>query len=232
MLALQNLEVGYGESMVVRHLKIKVKENQVVCIMGRNGVGKTTLLKAIMGILTPNSGKIIYNDDDITKKSPSYRAKHGIGYVPQGREIFPKLTVYENLLIGLEASGGTKQKSIREDIYEYFPILKEFKKRNGGDLSGGQQQQLAIARALVSNPSFLLLDEPTEGIQPNIVLDIQNVIRDIKEKSNTSMILVEQNLDYAKSVADYIYVIDHGTIVYEGTVEEINDEEVYRYLSV
>ncbi len=232
MLALQNLEVGYGESMVVRRIQIQVKKNQVVCIMGRNGVGKTTLLKAIMGLLPSKSGKITYNEHDITKKSPSYRAKRGIGYVPQGREIFPKLTVYENLLIGLEASGGLKHNSIREEIYEYFPILKEFRKRNGGDLSGGQQQQLAIARALVSNPSFLLLDEPTEGIQPNIVSDIQNVIRDIKEKGNTSMILVEQNLDYAKSVADYIYVIDHGSVVYEGTVEEIKDEEVYRYLSI
>ncbi|MDF2786990.1 MAG: urtE, partial [Neobacillus sp.] len=169
---------------------------------------------------------------NITKKSPSYRAIKGIGYVPQGREIFPKLSVYENLLIGLEASGGTKKNSIREDIYKYFPILKEFKNRNGGDLSGGQQQQLAIARALVSNPSFLLLDEPTEGIQPNIVADIQRVIRDIKEKSKTSMILVEQNLDYAKSVADYIYVVDHGSIVYESSVDEIKDEDVYRYLSV
>ncbi|MFB3164881.1 urea ABC transporter ATP-binding subunit UrtE [Neobacillus sp. 179-J 1A1 HS] len=232
MLELENLEVGYGESMVVRNIKLKVKESQVVCIMGRNGVGKTTLLKAIMGILSPKSGSILFKNDNITKKSPSYRAIKGMGYVPQGREIFPKLSVYENLLIGLEASGGTKKNLIREDIYEYFPILKEFKNRNGGDLSGGQQQQLAIARALVSNPSFLLLDEPTEGIQPNIVADIQRVIRDIKEKSKTSMILVEQNLDYAKSVADYIYVVDHGSIVYESSVDEIKDEDVYRYLSV
>lgn len=232
MLALHNLDVGYGESIVVRDIQIKVKENQVVCLMGRNGVGKTTLLKAVMGLLSPAKGRIIYKNDEITKKSPSYRAKQGIGYVPQGREIFPKLTVYENLLIGLEASQESKKKTIPEEIYEYFPILKECKKRNGGDLSGGQQQQLAIARALISKPSFLLLDEPTEGIQPNIVAEIQTVIRSIKKKSKTAMILVEQNLEFAKSVADYIYIIDQGSIVYEGTAENIDDEEVYQYLSV
>lgn len=232
MLVLKSLDVGYGESMVVRDIEIKVKENQVVCLMGRNGVGKTTLLKAIIGILSPKKGAIIYKNDDITKKSPSSRAKQGMGYVPQGREIFPKLTVYENLLIGLEASGSVKKASISDEIYQYFPILKDFKNRNGGDLSGGQQQQLAIARALVSNPSFLLLDEPTEGIQPNIVAEIQGVIRSIKERGHTSMLLVEQNLDFAKSVADYIYVIDHGSVVYKGSVDEIVDEEIYQYLSV
>lgn len=232
MLALQNLDVGYGESMVVRDIHIHVQNNQVVCLMGRNGVGKTTLLKAIMGILTPKKGKIIYQNDEITRKSPSYRAKKGIGYVPQGREIFPKLTVYENLLIGLEASKEQKKKAIPDEIYDYFPILKEFKKRNGGDLSGGQQQQLAIARALVSNPSFLLLDEPTEGIQPNIVAEIQKVIHLIKKRNHTSMILVEQNLEFAKSVADYIYIIDHGSVAYEGTANTIKAEKIYQYLSV
>lgn len=229
MLKLQELESGYGESMVIRNIEMQVKENQVVCIMGRNGVGKTTLLKTIMGILTPRQGNVTYKEEDITKKRPSYRAQKGIGYVPQGREIFPKLTVYENLLIGLEAGS---EKKIKEDVYDYFPILKEFKKRNGGDLSGGQQQQLAIARALVSNPSFLLLDEPTEGIQPNIVEEIQGVIVDVKKNYNTSMILVEQDLEFVKNVADYIYVIDHGSIVYEAAADQIKDEDVYRYLSV
>ncbi|RBW69366.1 urea ABC transporter ATP-binding subunit UrtE [Bacillus taeanensis] len=230
MLNLQQLEVGYGESMVLRDVNLTVKSNQVVCLMGRNGVGKTTLLKAIIGILSPKSGSIHFQENDILKQRPSGRALNGISYVPQGREIFPKLTVYENLLIGLEAN--KKKQSISEEVYEYFPILKSFAKRNGGDLSGGQQQQLAIARALVADPSFLLLDEPTEGIQPNIVEDIQNVIRKIKENSNTSMLLVEQNLDFAKSVADYIYVMDHGQIVYESDVESVVDEEVYKYLSV
>jgi urea transport system ATP-binding protein len=231
MLKLQQLDVGYGESIVVRNMQLEVKESQVVCLMGRNGVGKSTLLKTIMGILSPKKGTISYKNEEFTKKSPSYRAKRGMGYVPQGREIFPKLTVYENLLIGLEAS-DKKNKSIPKEVYEYFPILKDFAKRNGGDLSGGQQQQLAIARALVANPSFLLLDEPTEGIQPNIVADIQEVIRNIKKESKTSMLLVEQNLDFAKSMADYIYVMDHGAVVYEGTTEEIVDEQVYQYLSV
>lgn len=229
MLELKGLESGYGESMVIRNINMKVKEKQVVCIMGRNGVGKTTLLKTIIGILNANKGNIAFKGEDITKKRPSYRAKQGMGFVPQGREIFPKLTVYENLLMGLEAGDN---KVIAEKVYRYFPILKEFKKRNGGDLSGGQQQQLAIARALVSDPSLLLLDEPTEGIQPNIVEEIQTVIRDIKENSDTSIILVEQNLDFVKSVADYLYVIDHGAIVYEEAVKTIVDSEVYQYLSV
>jgi urea transport system ATP-binding protein len=231
MLKLQQIEVGYGDSMVVRNASLRVNDNQVVCVIGRNGVGKTTILKTIIGILTPKKGSIFFKNENITSKSPSSRARKGIGYVPQGREIFPKLTVYENLLLGLEAS-TEKKKRIPEEIYQYFPILKEFAKRNGGDLSGGQQQQLAIARALVANPSFLLLDEPTEGIQPNIVAEIQEVIRTIKKKGQTSIILVEQNLEFAKNVADYIYVIDHGTVVYEGYAKDINEEKVKQYLSV
>lgn len=231
MLKLQQIEVGYGDSMVVRNASLHVNENQVVCIIGRNGVGKTTILKTIIGILKPKKGSIFFKNENITSKNPSSRAKKGIGYVPQGREIFPKLTVYENLHLGLEAS-TEKKKRIPEQIYQYFPILKEFSKRNGGELSGGQQQQLAIARALVANPSFLLLDEPTEGIQPNIVAEIQEVIRAIKKKGQTSIILVEQNLEFAKNVADYIYVVDHGTVVYEGYAKDINEEKVKQYLSV
>ncbi len=229
MLSIKGLEAGYEESMVIREIDMDVKENQVICVMGRNGVGKSTLLKTIIGILHPKKGSIHYQSEDITNARSSSRAQKGIGYVPQGREIFPKLTVYENLLIGLEAGN---QKKVDEKIYDYFPILKDFAKRNGGDLSGGQQQQLAIARALVSNPSFLLLDEPTEGIQPNIVQEIQDVIVDIKNTSATSMILVEQNLDFVKSVADYLYVIDHGSVVYENLIDQVKDDEVYRYLSV
>jgi urea transport system ATP-binding protein len=229
MLSIKGLEAGYEESMVIREIDMEVKENQVICVMGRNGVGKSTLLKTIIGILHPKKGTIHYQSEDITKARSSSRAQKGIGYVPQGREIFPKLTVYENIQIGLEAG---KQKKIDEKIYDYFPILKDFAKRNGGDLSGGQQQQLAIARALVSHPSFLLLDEPTEGIQPNIVQEIQDVIIDIKNTSATSMILVEQNLDFVKNVADYLYVIDHGSVVYENPINQVVDDEVYRYLSV
>lgn len=228
-MSIKGLEAGYEESMVIREIDMEVKENQVICVMGRNGVGKSTLLKTIIGILHPKKGTIHYQSEDITKARSSSRAQKGIGYVPQGREIFPKLTVYENLQIGLEAG---KQKKIDEKIYDYFPILKDFAKRNGGDLSGGQQQQLAIARALVSHPSFLLLDEPTEGIQPNIVQEIQDVIIDIKNTSATAMILVEQNLDFVKNVADYLYVIDHGSVVYENPIDQVVDDEVYRYLSV
>ncbi|WP_078551516.1 urea ABC transporter ATP-binding subunit UrtE [Bacillus alkalicellulosilyticus] len=230
MLQLQQLEVAYDESTVIRDISLKVKPGQVVCLMGRNGVGKTTLLKAIMGLLSPKNGSISYEGEDITKKNPTYRSRKGIGYVPQGREIFPMLSVYENILIGLEATGG-KIKEIDETIYSYFPILKEMAHRRGGDLSGGQQQQLAIARALVAKPACILLDEPTEGIQPNIVSDIQNVIREIKEKNdNTSILLVEQSFDFAKSVADYFYIVDKGRIVYEG--EELVESEVGRFLSV
>ncbi|ENH95619.1 ABC transporter ATP-binding protein [Gracilibacillus halophilus YIM-C55.5] len=229
MLTIQELEAGYDESMVIRDINMHVDDNQVICVMGRNGVGKTTLLKTVIGILHPEHGSIQFNQTDMTTLKPSQRAKMGIGYIPQGREIFPKLTVHDNLLLGLEAGD---QKTIDEKVYAYFPILKDFTKRNGGDLSGGQQQQLAIARALVSQPSFLLLDEPTEGIQPNIVQEIQDVILDIKQSSDTSMILVEQNLDFVKNVADYVYVMDHGSIVYESAVDDIEDETIYRYLSV
>ncbi len=231
MLTLEQIEAGYGDSMVVRNISLRVGRNKVVCLMGRNGVGKTTILKTIIGILAPKNGEVCFKGEIMTRKNPSYRARKGIAYVPQGREIFPKLTVYENLLLGLEASAD-KKRAIPQEIYEFFPILKVFAKRNGGDLSGGQQQQLAIARALVSDPSFLLLDEPTEGIQPNIVSEIQNVIQKIKQQGKTSMILVEQNLDFAKSVADYIYVIDRGSIVYDAPVNEIIDDKVHQYLSV
>ncbi|WP_100406367.1 urea ABC transporter ATP-binding subunit UrtE [Bacillus solitudinis] len=230
MLQLKQVEIAYDESVVIRDVSMEVKPGQVVCLMGRNGVGKTTLMKAIMGVLSSKNGQIIYNNEDITKKNPTFRAKRGFGYVPQGREIFGHLTVYENILIGLEARKD-KKKTIDPTIYDYFPVLHEMKDRNGGDLSGGQQQQLAIARALVSDPKFLLFDEPTEGIQPNIVADIQNVIKDIKEnKKETSILLIEQSFDFAKSVADYFYIIDKGRIVYEG--EELVEEEVSRYLAV
>ncbi|WP_216830828.1 urea ABC transporter ATP-binding subunit UrtE [Alkalihalobacterium elongatum] len=229
MLQLQQVEIAYDESTVIRDVSLEVRPGQVVCLMGRNGVGKTTLVKAIMGLLKLKGGSISYDDEDVTKKAPNYRARKGIGYVPQGREIFPQLSVHENLLLGLEANNTIMK--IDEKVYDFFPVIKEMKDRNGGDLSGGQQQQLAIARALVANPRCLLLDEPTEGIQPNIVQDIQDVIREIKETSeDTSILLVEQSFDFAKSVADYFYIVDKGRIVYEGS--ELVEEEVSKYLSV
>jgi urea transport system ATP-binding protein len=230
MLQLQQLEVAYDESTVIRDITMEIRTGQIVCLMGRNGVGKTTLVKSIMGLLKAKNGAIHYRDEEMTNKTPTVRARKGISYVPQGREIFPQLTVYENIMLGLEAKSKSS-KAIDEKIYEYFPVLKEMKDRRGGDLSGGQQQQLAIARALVSEPECLLLDEPTEGIQPNIVQDIQNVIRDIKKQNeNISILLVEQSFDFAKSVADYFYIIDKGRIVYEG--KELIESEVSHYLSV
>ncbi|MET3506633.1 urea ABC transporter ATP-binding subunit UrtE [Halalkalibacter oceani] len=230
MLQLQQLEVAYDDSIVIRDVSLEIKQGQVVCLMGRNGVGKTTIIKTIMGVLANRKGTITYKGEDVTSKNPTYRAKKGFGFVPQGREIFSNLTVYENMLLGLEARSD-KKRTIDETIYQYFPVLKEMKDRPGGDLSGGQQQQLAFARALVSEPELLLLDEPTEGIQPNIVEDIQNVIKDIKEnQKETSILLVEQSFDFAKSVADYFYIVDKGRIVYEG--EELIEEEVSRLLSV
>ncbi|MBU8908796.1 urea ABC transporter ATP-binding subunit UrtE [Desertibacillus haloalkaliphilus] len=230
MLKLSNIEVAYDGSTVIRDVSMNVEEGKVVCLMGRNGVGKSTIIKTIMGVIQPEQGGLSYDGEEVTNRNSTYRARKGLGYVPQGREIFPQLTIYENLLMGLEAR-TKKEEKIDEKVYEYFPVLEEMKSRRGGDLSGGQQQQLAIARALVSNPSCLLLDEPTEGIQPNIVADIQEVIKDIKRnQEKTSILLVEQSIDFAKSVGDYFYVIDKGRVAYEG--EELVEQDVKQYLSV
>ncbi|WP_375009340.1 ATP-binding cassette domain-containing protein [Alteribacillus sp. JSM 102045] len=169
----------------------------MVCILGRNGVGKSTLIQAIMGVLKAQNGQILYRESNITRAAPFARARKGIGYVPQGREIFSNLTVYENLILGFESKRDRKTEILKQ-IYTYFPVLQEMKHRKGGDLSDGQQEQLAIGRALIAEPSLLLLDEPAKGIQPNIVKDIQDVILNIKETTNTSMILVEQSMSFAK----------------------------------
>jgi urea transport system ATP-binding protein len=231
MLSVQQLESGYGESIVLRDISIEVKPGQVVCLMGRNGVGKTTLCKSIMGILKARNGDVTYNDETITKLAPYQRAKKGIGYVPQGRDIFGQLSVKENLILGLEAARDGR-KEVPAEAIEKFPILPEFYHRRGGDLSGGQQQQLAFARALASSPDLLILDEPTEGIQPSIVQDIQDVIRGIKKQGNTAILLVEQSIDFVKSVADYYYVIDKGTVVAQGTIETLDEDAVKMHLVV
>ncbi len=231
MLSVQQLEAGYGESVILRDISIRVDKGQVVCIMGRNGVGKTTLVKSIMGILKAKKGTISYKDADMTKKPPYQRAKAGIGYVPQGREIFAQLTVKENLLLGLEACRIVPSE-IPPEAIEKFPVLPTMFERRGGDLSGGQQQQLAFARALASKPELLLLDEPTEGIQPSIVQDIQEVIRSIKQQGSTAILLVEQSIDFVRSVADYFYILEKGSVAVEGRISELDESMVRQHLVV
>lgn len=231
MLAVQQLEAGYGESIILRNVSLKVKAGQVVCLLGRNGVGKTTLMKSIMGLLKARRGSVSYNGADLTKRAPGGRAKSGIGYVPQGREIFGQLTVYENILIGLEAS-REKARTIPAEAIAKFPVLPTMYARRGGDLSGGQQQQLAFARALASKPEVLLLDEPCEGIQPSIVDDIRDVIRGIKADGRTAILLVEQSLEFVKSVGDYFYVLEKGAVVWEGGLESLSDDVIKKYLTV
>jgi urea transport system ATP-binding protein len=231
MLSINELEAGYGESMILRSVTMKVKPGEVICLMGRNGVGKTTLMKTIMGLIKPKKGSLYYGEKEITQAPPDKRAKAGIGYVPQGRDIFPQLTVEENLMLGLEASRVRKNK-VPDNVYEMFPVLKEMMRRKGGDLSGGQQQQLSIARALVSEPELLLLDEPMEGIQPSIVMEIEQVIESIKASKRMSVLLVEQSLTFATSIADYYYVLDKGTIVAEGSSSTLSEEQVKKHLAV
>ncbi|MEI7025399.1 urea ABC transporter ATP-binding subunit UrtE [Paenibacillus sp. y28] len=231
MLNIKQLEVGYGESMILRNVNVRLEPGQVVCLMGRNGVGKTTLMKTIMGLLKPKKGEIRFGERDITPLPPDKRAKAGIGYVPQGRDIFAQLTVEENLLLGYEA-GLLRKPAIPASIYDMFPVLKEMLHRKGGDLSGGQQQQLAIARALMSEPRVLLLDEPMEGIQPSIVQLIESIIENIKSNREIAVLLVEQSLEFATRIADYYYVLDRGTIAAEGSSSELSEEQVRRHLTV
>ncbi len=231
LLEVKDLNVYYDQSHIVRNLSFKVMPGQAVCLLGRNGMGKTTTLKTLMGLLKQRSGEILIAGDPVSNFAPYQRACAGLGYVPQGREIFPKLTVEENLVVGLEASAGNI-KSVPDYIFDLFPILKAFLKRFGGDLSGGQQQQLAIARALVSNPRVLVLDEPTEGIQPSIIIEIEEAITKIKKERGIAVLLVEQYFQFAQSLADYFYLIENGSIVMEGLTSEMDEEKVQSYLSV
>jgi urea transport system ATP-binding protein len=230
MLSVQGLNVSYGDSQVLWDVQLQVPPGQVVCLLGRNGVGKTTFLKSLMGLLKPWAGTITFNGKSITSLSPDRRARLGIGYVPQGRDIFPDLTVLENLRIG-QVARGEKNGVIPEEIFHLFPVLQTMLSRKGGVLSGGQQQQLAIARALMTRPTLLLLDEPTEGIQPSIILEIEHVIRRLKDTAQISILLIEQYVDFARRLADYVYVMEKGAIVLEGKLQEIPDDDVKRYLA-
>lgn len=229
MLKVKSISSYYGEAQILRNLNLEIPAEKIIAVMGKNGMGKTTLLKTIMGLLPARGGRIIFNDEEITGWSTDKRVRSGIGYVPQGREIFPYLTVEENLLLGLEAKGEGKF-IIPEGIFQLFPALKHMLFKKGGNLSGGEQQQLAIARALISEPKLLLLDEPTEGIQPSIVLEIENTIRFIKEQGTVSILLVEQYLDFALRLADYYYVMEKGTVVSEGITDQISKEVIGNHL--
>jgi urea transport system ATP-binding protein len=230
VLAIDGLNVNYGASQVLWDVALHVPAGQVVCLLGRNGVGKTTLLKSVMGLLRPRSGSVVFQDEQLVGLPPDRRAKRGMGYVPQGREIFPDLTVQENLQVGLVAR-GEPSRQIDDEIYQLFPVLRTMLHRKGGVLSGGQQQQLAIARALVTRPALLLLDEPTEGIQPSIIVEIEEVILRLKQMGHMSILLVEQYVDFARRLADYVYVMEQGHIVLEGRLDDMSEEDVRRYLA-
>ncbi|WP_040656377.1 urea ABC transporter ATP-binding subunit UrtE [Rubidibacter lacunae] len=233
MLQVSDLNVYYGESHILRNVDMLVPTGQMVCLIGRNGVGKTTLLKTVVGLLAPRTGELRLEGRPIAQLTPDRRARLGIGYVPQGREIIPRLTVEENLLLGLEArpQGRTGRETISEEIFTLFPVLKTMLSRMGGDLSGGQQQQLAIARALMGNPRLLVLDEPTEGIQPSIVMEIEAAVRRIIATRGISVLLVEQHLHFVRQ-ADRYYAMQKGGIVASGPTSELSQVVIQRFLAV
>ena len=231
MLSVRELNQYYGESHTLWDMALEIPEGSCTCLMGRNGVGKTTLLKTVMGLLPVRSGAIRFGSRDLTRSPPEARARSGIGYVPQGREIFGQLTVAENLKVGLSARSD-KEREIPERIFELFPVLKSMLRRRGGDLSGGQQQQLAIGRALAVNPKLLILDEPTEGIQPNIVSQIAEVLIELNRTHGLTILLVEQKLPFARKVADRFVIMDRGRAVASGAIAELDGEVVSKYLTV
>jgi urea transport system ATP-binding protein len=229
MLSVSELNVAYGQSRVLHGLSLTGGKKETVAIMGRNGMGKTTLMKSLIGILKAEQGSIKVGDTEVTGMESYRRVKSGLAYVPQGRQIFSTLTVEENLRTGLETTG---ERRVHSDIYALFPVLWDMRWRKGGNLSGGQQQQLAIARALVSNPKVLLLDEPTEGIQPSIIKDIAKVLNEIKRLRDITIIVSEQVLHFAMEVADRFLVIESGRFVREDKRDEVNESQIAKYLSV
>jgi len=231
MLTVENLDLRYGAAQVLWNLSLTASRGQVTCIMGRNGVGKTSLLRGIVGHQPISAGRILWEGKDIAKLAPFERARLGIAYVPQGREIFPLLSVKENLESGYAALKG-HTRTIPDEVFELFPVLKTMLSRRGGDLSGGQQQQLAIGRAMVMRPSLILLDEPTEGIQPSIIKDIGRAIRYLRDKGEMAIVLVEQYFDFACALADRFAVMDRGQIIVSGTKAEMVESNVRRHLTV
>lgn len=231
MLTVEKANLHYGAAQALRGISLNAEMGRITCVLGRNGVGKSSLLRAITGQHPLSSGAVTFNDVRLNGMAPYRRAKQGVGYVPQGREIFPLLTVKENLESGY-APVKRSDRFIPNEIFSLFPVLQSMLGRRGGDLSGGQQQQLAIGRALVTRPKILVLDEPTEGIQPSIIKDIGRAIKYLRDSTGMAILLVEQYLDFCRELADYVYIMDRGEIVHEGAAETLDMPEVRRHLTV
>lgn len=231
MMTVSDLTVSYDGSRILRGVNLTVPDRGLVCLMGRNGVGKTTTLKAIMGLVRTDGGRVELGGGNLTVLRPEERSRRGLGYVPQGRDIFPNLTVWENLKLSLVLHGALSSEEL-DRVLELFPVLKEMLARKGGVLSGGQQQQLAIARALLTRPKVLLLDEPTEGIQPNIIDQIGDTLIKIKSEGKIGILLVEQYLDFCLAVGDAFYIMDRGAVVAEGPIARLHDDAVRKFLTV
>ncbi|MDO1582161.1 urea ABC transporter ATP-binding subunit UrtE [Rhizobium oryzicola] len=231
MLTVNNVNLHYGAAQALRGVSVNAPMGKITCVLGRNGVGKSSLLRAITGQHPVSAGTIAFEGESLNGLAPYNRAKLGIGYVPQGREIFPLLTVQENLETGY-APLARKDRFIPDDIFSLFPVLQSMLGRRGGDLSGGQQQQLAIGRAMVTRPKVLVLDEPTEGIQPSIIKDIGRAIRYLRDSTGMAILLVEQYLDFCRELADHVYIMDRGEIVHEGGAETLDTAEARRHLTV
>jgi urea transport system ATP-binding protein len=231
-LAVRDLSVSIGGSRILRGVNLGIRPKMVFCLMGRNGVGKTTTLKAITGLMASDTGSVKLDGGELSRMSPEKRALKGIGYVPQGREIFPQLTVEENLYVGTVARGRKPKPAELDRVFTLFPIIKEFLPRKGGMLSGGQQQQLAIGRALLTRPKLLILDEPTEGIQPNIIDQIGDAIKMLRDEGEMAILLVEQYLDFCKELGDDFAILERGRVAAEGPMTGLTDELIKEYLTV
>jgi urea transport system ATP-binding protein len=232
VLSVTGLNQFYGSSQTLRDIAFEVPSGACTVLLGRNGVGKTTLLKCLMGALAAKSGKIVFDGNDVTALPPYDRAAAGIAYVPQGREIFARLTVMENLQMGLAIKKSGAVRDIPEEIFTMFPVLKDMQNRRGGDLSGGQQQQLAIGRALASKPKLLILDEPTEGIQPSIIKDIERVIRTLAQRGDMAILLVEQYYDFARALADHYLVMSRGQIIKQGIGADMDADNIRNFVAL
>ena len=226
MLQVKELNQYYGGSHILRGVNFEARLGEVTCLLGRNGVGKTTLLKCLMGLIPARSGSVLWQEKNVTHWKPHQRVRAGVAYVPQGRDIFPRLTVEENLLLGLSRFSAPEARHVPDDIYALFPVLQEMKHRRGGDLSGGQQQQLAIGRALASRPQLLILDEPTEGIQPSVIKEIGQVISQLAHRGDMAILLVEQFYDFAEQLADKYLLMSRGSIIQSGDGKNMEAEGV------